>query len=135
MRVPVRGTRRPSSGRPVTDARPLAICSRGSLRSLDTRSLVSRIRPQRRVAQGQRTHAAQTLLRSLVWPVFGLVAAVVDLAFGVVETGDELKHCCVMPWHDDANPSAYLNVDSLVYACLAGETQVKTLEHGLLYRE
>lgn len=35
----------------------------------------------------------------------------------VVKSRDELKHACVMPWHDDRNPSASLNVEKLVWGC------------------
>lgn len=31
----------------------------------------------------------------------------------------ELKHQCVMPWHDDRNPSAQLNFEKLVYSCFS----------------
>lgn len=40
----------------------------------------------------------------------------------------ELTHACVMPDHDDRNPSAGLNYESLTYKCLAAETMVKTYE-------
>lgn len=30
----------------------------------------------------------------------------------------ELRHCCVMPWHDEKRPSASLNYKELVYKCL-----------------
>lgn len=35
----------------------------------------------------------------------------------VRKSGDELLHRCVMPWHDDRNPSARLNVEKLTYKC------------------
>lgn len=31
----------------------------------------------------------------------------------------ELTHCCAMPWHDDRNPSASLNYESLTYWCFS----------------
>lgn len=30
----------------------------------------------------------------------------------------EMHHCCVLPWHDERNPSASLNYKKLVYNCL-----------------
>lgn len=30
----------------------------------------------------------------------------------------ELRHCCVMPWHDERRPSASLNYKKLTYKCL-----------------
>lgn len=36
----------------------------------------------------------------------------------VREEQKELKHNCVMPWHDEHHPSASLNYDKMVYKCL-----------------
>ena len=35
----------------------------------------------------------------------------------VRKAGDELLHRCVMPWHNDRNPSARFNVEKLTYKC------------------
>lgn len=35
----------------------------------------------------------------------------------IIKSRDELKHQCVMPWHDDRDPSASLNFEKMVYGC------------------
>lgn len=37
----------------------------------------------------------------------------------ITERGEELVHNCVLPWHDDQNPSAQMNWDGLVYKCFS----------------
>lgn len=34
------------------------------------------------------------------------------------EDRGEIIHCCLMPWHNEARPSASINFDSLTYRCL-----------------
>lgn len=54
----------------------------------------------------------------------------------VKKSGDELVHRCVMPWHDDRNPSARLNVEKLTYKCWSCDSGggllwlIKTLRRG-----
>lgn len=31
----------------------------------------------------------------------------------------ELLHCCIMPWHEDRNPSAYFSYEKLTYICFS----------------